>query len=544
MPNLPARSAIAIGLSVVFLTGCAIAPNAISLSEQREMLEQDKKVVLSAVEPVGSMLTMNEAVARGLKYNMEHRQRMLEEAVALGVADLSNFDMLPRLLANAGYTYRNNDFRTKQLNLSTNTLNDSGVISSEREYSTSGLSLQWSALDFGISYYTARQNADRLLISAERRRRTMHVLVQDIQSAYVRAAAASKLRGEIARIMEQAEISLQNSRKVEAEGLRPLLDTLRFQKSILDNMRLLETIDQELSSARVELNRLINLPPASSFGFEDPSQMTVPPSYAKVDTRELEARALAFNAELKQGIYEARIAAEETRKALLRYFPNLTFNYGPQYSDNSFYINKNWTEGAAQLSFNLFNLISAPAANRRAQAEKELAEQRRMMVQMAVVSQVHLAKLQLQGATDLYQLSSEIDKVDSRLVKIVIDREQKGAASQAERVAAETSAVVSKLRKYQALAALFGASGRLQATIGVEPQFDSLADTPLAKLTQSVKASADTWNTGRLPSVLTGFATGMPSLKPFAATGAPPASASGASPQDVQSKEIPQEPKR
>lgn len=513
MPFKPtvSRARVLFVLTPLIATGCAVSNAPITLEERQRTLQEDRKVVESQVEPVGAVLTMREAIARGLKHNMEHRQRLLEQAVALGTADLSNFDMLPKLLANAGYSYRNNDFRTRQLNLQTNVLNEPGVISSDREFSNTGLSLQWSALDFGISYYTAKQNADRLLLSAERRRRTMHILVQDIQSAYVRAASSQMLREEISRILREARKTLENSQKAQAEGLRSLLDSLRFQKSVLDNMRLLETVDNELSSATVELNRLINLPPGTRYQFEDLVQMKLPPDPAKLNVEELEVRALAFNAEMTQSVYETRIAAMETRKNLLRYFPNLTFNYGQQHSNNSYYINQSWAEGATQLSFNLFNLLSAPAANRFANAQKDLAEQRRMTVQMAIVSQVHLSMLQWQSALRLYHFSSEIDDLDAQLVKIIVSRQQQGAASDAERVAAETSAVVSRLRKYQSMAALFGASGRMQATVGIEPEFDSVSKMSLQQLVDRVKVSMDEWDAGALPK--------LPAESPSAAKG-------------------------
>lgn len=104
--------------------------------------------------------------------------------------------------------------------------------------------------------------------------------------------------------------------------------------------------------------------------------------------------------------------------------------------------------------------------------------------------------LQLQSAKRLYDLSAEIDDYDTELVRITIDRERQGVASEAERVAAETSAVVSRLRKYQALANLFAATGRIQATIGVEPEFDSLFNVPLAEFSEQVKEAMGGWYSG------------------------------------------------
>jgi outer membrane protein TolC len=361
--------------------------------------------------------------------------------------------------------------------------------------------LSWSILDFGVSYFNARQNADRIIVASERRRRTMHVLVQDIQSAYLRAAAAQKLKNSIDNTIAEANAALKNSNKVERGGLRPPLDALKYQKALLDNIKILETINLELSTAKVELNQLINLPANENLRLEDPDNLIVPNAYTHERTEEFEARAILANADLKESIYNARIAVEETRKSMLRLFPGLTFNIGPQTSNNSYYINKNWIEGSANLSFNLWNLLSAPATISLANQNQELAAQKRMMVQMAIISQVHLSKIQLGNSNQIYKRAAEIDLVDGRISKVTAARYKTGAASQAEKVAADASYIISKLRKYQALSQLFAASGKMQATTGMEPHFESLDDISLAEMTSKVRESFVTWNSGMLPAL-------------------------------------------
>ena len=66
-------------------------------------------------------------------------------------------------------------------------------ISTDRDYTQSALTLSWSLLDFGQSYYAARQNADRVRIAAERRRKAIYTLVQDVRTAYWRVVASQAL---------------------------------------------------------------------------------------------------------------------------------------------------------------------------------------------------------------------------------------------------------------------------------------------------------------------------------------------------------------
>lgn len=488
-------------LSLV-ITGCTIAPKLMTPNEQRVTLEKDRVRATKDVQPVGELLTMNEAIARGLKYNLDHRSKMLEQAIAMGTYDLSKWDMMPKVLANAGYNYRNNSFITNSTNSRTGepSLSDPSI-SSDRTYGTAGLNLSWSLLDFGVSYFNARQNSDRIVVASERRRRTMHILVQDVQSAYLRASAAQKLSDDIAATIQGGNRAIENSLEATRRGLKEPEDALKYQKALLDNIKILETIDQELSTAKIELFQLINLPPNTKILLEDPDTLPVPNAFSDVAIQEFEIRALIANADLKESIYNTRIAHEETRKSLLRLFPGLTFNVGPQTSNNSYYINKNWVEGAANISYNLWNILLTPDAIKLAEQNESLAEQKRMMMQMAVVSQVYLSKLQLSNSHKLYTRSAGINEVDARLQKITAYKFKTGAASDAEKVAADASSIVSKLRNYQALSQLFAASGKMQATTGLEPHFDSVDEISLEDMTIKVRDLFNSWNTGVLPAL-------------------------------------------
>src|SRR5690606_213688 len=110
----------------------------------------------------------------------------------------------------------------------------------------------------------------------------------------------------------------------------------------------------------------------------------------ELSVERMEELALAQNADIREQHYASRIAVKETRAALLRLFPNLSFNYGYNHDDDSYLINNEWTSTGLQLSFNLFNLLAAPSQLRLAEAGIAVADQRRVATQMAVLAQVHL----------------------------------------------------------------------------------------------------------------------------------------------------------
>ena len=70
------------------------------------------------------------------------------------------------------------------------------------------------------SYYdfNARQQADRVLIAGEKRRKAMHQLMQDVRTAFWRAYAAQKLHDEVQATIKMAEEALEDSRSIENES--------------------------------------------------------------------------------------------------------------------------------------------------------------------------------------------------------------------------------------------------------------------------------------------------------------------------------------
>jgi outer membrane protein TolC len=503
----PHRPAVSLKLAAALvaagvLSGCAsLAPQPLSAADIASVSAADRLRAQQDVEPLQGPLSLEQALARAVKYNLDRRTRLMEEAIASGQLEVGNYDLLPKLVASAGYRSRNNDSITRSTDSVTGAPSLAHpFISSDRSATTTDLSFTWSLLDFGQSYYAAKQNADRVLIAGERRRKALHLLIQDVRTAFWRVASAQKLRADIAAAIAASEEALADSRKAEAERLRNPLDALRYQRQLLENLRLLEAIQQELSTARAELANLANLPLAQ--------QLTVVEPAAAPDTRWLsmpvetmERQAIARNADLREAFYNARIAGEETRRAMLKLFPGLSFNYGLKGSDDSYLINQHWREAGAQISFNLLGVLSAPAQMRLADAGVALADQRRMATQMALLTQVHIARQQYANAVHQFQRSDSIWQVDQDIAGHVAKREQANTQTKLDRVSNQTSAILSQLRRYQALAAAQAAAGRLQATLGMEPALDAGAGQSLAALGEAIGASLKAWDEGRLDAV-------------------------------------------
>lgn len=485
----------------VFFDGCSsIQPNPVTNTELTALNKEGVDQCRKGVDAITHPLSLEEALARAFKYNLNQRAQMMEQAIALNVWEAGKFDLLPRALASAGYHSRNHDLITRSEDSVTGLPSLAHpYISSERNYETADLGFSWSVVDFTVGYYNAKQNADRVLIAMEHRRKALHTLARDVTVAFWRMASAQRLVGEVRRTIAAAESALSDAAQANSEGLRSPVDNLRYQRQLLENLRLLSNIEKEFSVARLSLATLINAPLGQEFSVSEPEDKPNV-KILEVDAERMEEAALLQNADLKEQFYNQRIAVQEVRKSLAKILPNLTFEDTLRHSTDSFLINKSWNEAGLLLSQNLSALFSAPANRRMAKAGVELAQQRRIALQMALLAQVHIARLEVASTYQQLQYADRIWEMDAGINRLTGNREDAQADSKLTKVSADTAAIVSMLRRYQALAEFHAAIGALQSTLGMQIDVGSVSDMSLDELVKSISAWERAWQVGQLPA--------------------------------------------
>ena len=478
------------------LVGCAqLVPEKDLPTSTRGSWHQE--LALMAIEPIAGPLTLDEAIARGLKYNLDRRAKQLEQEIASGQFDTALQDMLPKARAQLDRARRSEERLTRNSN------GTASNATSDRNHTVQELGISWSLLEFGVGYYTAKQSLERVQIANERRRKLSHTLIQDVRSAYWRAACAQLMREDLQKTIAKAEEALEDARKIESERVRAPGESLTFQKQLLESLRTLELIDQELAPALVELATLINAPKGQPLILSP--QWPDLRGQLNVSMEFLETMALEKNADLREVQHQSRIARDETRKVLARMFPNLSFNVAAKYDTDTYQVHKSWDEASFQLSFNLMNLFTGPSQMRLAEAGVSLSDQRRMVMQMAVITQVHLGRLNWLNAQKQSQRADQIWAVDDRLAKLASAREQALMRGGLETVQAQASALLSQFRRYQAVAQVQVAESRLRSVIGLEFDESGLEKMPLETLAQKVS------QTPSIPSIK---ATGTPNATP------------------------------
>lgn len=456
------------GLAALGLAGCAVTPMPLTDAERADEARADRFAMFADQDPLTRPLTLRDAFDRAIKYNLDARVKAMEAAVALQDLDLANYDMLPKVAINAAAVTRSNVEASSSQSVTSGQQTVPPSTSTDRSRVFGDLTLSWNILDFGVSYFSARQAADRTLIAEERRRKVLQGLLQDVRRAYWRAASADRLSGKVRESIRAAEAALPNARKVETEGLRSPVDALRYQKVLLDLLRQLESVQVVLETSKIELASLINLPLGRRFTIAAPGPhgMHLPPLPMSI-TR-MEETALLLNPDIREQSYQHRIAAAEGRKAILRLLPGLNLTAGPHYDSNSFLVNHQWVAAAAYLNGYLNSVITAPATIRRADNAVILTDTQREAISMAVLTRLYIARQQYLAAMKEYSRSAELSDVDQRLYEQVSNRVATDAQGELEKVSAQVSALYSELRSYQSFAEAQAAIGRLYAAMGID----------------------------------------------------------------------------
>jgi outer membrane protein TolC len=158
-------SAILAGTAALVLAGCTLTPKPLTNEERAVEAVSDLNEVYSEQEPLHGALTLNQAFARALKYNLDKRAKLYEEAIAQDDLNLSAIDMLPKAAVNGSYTTRNNVDASSSVSVISGATTVPPSTSSDINRHAADLNVSWNVLDFGVSYFTARQQADRTFIA-------------------------------------------------------------------------------------------------------------------------------------------------------------------------------------------------------------------------------------------------------------------------------------------------------------------------------------------------------------------------------------------
>lgn len=464
---------------------CTIQTEPTTLGERSARAAVDKAALFGGQEEIIKPVTLYEAIARAIKYNSDQRVALMEQAIAYGIAETSSIDLLPQLAAGGGFATRSNRLAVsaKSVETGSQTLEESYI--EDKTVRGAQLQVVYNVLDFGISYVNAKQASDKRYVSEEIRRKSVQQVVHEVRTAFWKAAAAQRIIEDMGVLIAavQDELVRVNAGSVSDKTT----EQLKEQKKLLTALKSLTDLRNDILTAKAELSALMNLPPNAEFTLDIPPDMDNPKIVRDLGQIDLEHFALVNRPELRINDYEARIAALEAKKEMLRLFPGIEFGAGINYNSNSYLKNKNWADAGIGVTWNLMNLFSRPQAVRLAKSKEELERLRRLAMTMAVMSQVNISYLQLRQAAEGFEVANSLDKVNDGLWQKSFADKNKTAQERRETLFAAVDRLVSHLKRDFAYADYKGAESNLFVALGVDPLPRFIAQASIQSIAQTLE---------------------------------------------------------
>ena len=381
--------------AATLLAGCAASPEKLSLAEQISVAAADRHTIYASQEPISGPVRLEEAMARALKYNLDHRVALMERALEERLGDTAQMDLLPKLAGRAGLNTRDNIAASSSRSIETGRQSLEPSTSSERDTGTADLQLSLNVLDFGLSYFGAQAQANRALAAEERRRRVVLTVADEVRNAYWEAVTAEQLAPRVRRVLGEAREALGFARQAETERLMPPLETLQFSASHARNH------SSSWKGWRASCQRpgpssagLMGLParhPLSSLGRAAPRRHAAALSYSPISRRWPWSSARRFREEL----YNARNVVLKPARRLLSLMAGRRKSLCPalNYDSNSFLLNQSWARCRHPVTgWNLLRLLSLPAMQAESRRRPRKTFRRaRLALRMAILTQSNVA---------------------------------------------------------------------------------------------------------------------------------------------------------
>ncbi|WP_231848909.1 TolC family protein [Paramagnetospirillum magneticum] len=471
------RNAVLGVSTAALLSACSVMPE--DLAEIREEINRHAQSLPQ--EMLKRPLSVEDAMKLAVAHNLDARVKELEEVLAAGKADMSLFAMLPELAAKGRWSKRGPRKLTTSKDVGTGAISNDYSTGEDVIGRTGDLTASWNLVDFGIALVRSDQEEDKVVLAAEKRRRAQHLLLQDVQAAYWKAVinefANRKYRSLESRLVK----SVEDAETAERTKVGDPMQMLGHQRAIVDTMRQIAELQRQTSTAKADLAGHMGMPSASAFELaelKDDSFLSAEDPDSSVEA--MEAVALANRPELKSEEVQFRIDRNEIRTELLKTLPGIGPFMGGHYDSNSFIKYNAWADAGAHMAWNLMDIVSAPKRISNAQNTAETTRTRRLAMGMAVLTQVHVADIQVRHALKEYRLTEQMAAIDRRISGLAAKSKQAGSGSAMEEIKAEASGMLSTLRRFILYSDLQGAKARLKAAQGIDhaPPSETFTDTP------------------------------------------------------------------
>lgn len=477
------KATMAVLLSAGLLAGCSVKPELIGSDEMSAFVSSNAEQLLADQEPVSGAIGLYEAMARALKYNLDHRVEMMNATLAARAADVKSAAMLPQVVANSGYNGRDPSAGGYSRSLTTGIKSPDASTSTEKETLNADITASWNVLDFGLSYVRAKQANDEALIAQERKRKIVNRIVEDVRTAYWRAVSAEHLLGGLQTLEGRVDHALGNSRSLARDGALSPLTALTYQRELVDIRKQIHALELELKTAKIQLAALMNIPPGSPFRLQVPEKSQTKLALTQ-SGKSLVETAMTHRPELREVLLKERISKKEADAALLQLLPGIQVFGGANWDSNDLLYHSNWLAWGAKASWNVMRLFSYPAIKKENEARADVERAQALAMTMAVFTQVHAARARYAQQSLILKDAADYLAVQRKILAQVRASASEDATSEQALIREEMNTLVASVKHDIAHADLQNAFANVYATVGLDPYGEGVTGE------ESVKALA------------------------------------------------------
>ena len=389
-------------LLAALIAGCSVEPSPLTDPELDSGGREWSARAGANNERISRPLGLYEAMARALKYNLSARTEALAAVYMLRKLDLASADQLPQLIAGLDLSRRNNVNASSSVSVLTWQQSLEPSTSSDLADAASNLNLSWNILDFGLSYVRAHQTADNALIAAEKRRKALHTLLQDVRTAFWKTAAAELLAHRLKGLSARMSAANEHVRTLKSQdGVSPLF-TLTYRREALELQIEIQRLYTELAPAKVQLASLMNVRPDSPFVVSAPRKPIALP-HALPSFGTMSKFALQKRPEIREAGYNVRINQHEAEVALLELLPGIGPLLTANADTNSYLYNPNWVTAGAKASWNLMKIFNYPQRRAAVEAEAAYLDEKALATAVVIMTEVQVARVNYLQSQERFQ---------------------------------------------------------------------------------------------------------------------------------------------
>ncbi len=462
----------------LLVAGCAVKMEPFSKGETVVFGNERLVRATANQEPITGPISLYDAMARALKYNLDAKVEIMEAALKVRELDLANYSALPKLVATSGYAGRTDP------DSSTPSTRDSDIFDDD-------LTFSWNILDFGLSYVRAKQAADEVLIQEEMKRKIVNRTIEDVRTAYWRAYSYERLVGRMRALEGRVRGALRDTRQLATGGETSPLVALTYERELIQVQREIELLEGDLQVAKSQLAALMNVTPGSKYTLAAPRRSTTKlglPGKAG----DLFQIAATNRPEMRDVAYRLRINDREVDAALLELLPNFNLYAGINYDSNNFIASNDWVSWGAKVSWNLMKLATMPAVMKKVDAQGAALDARSLSVAMAIMTQVHISRVRYAHLQKSYGTAAALSNVSHRILRQVRVETAAQRTSQQVLIREEMNALLADAKLDMAYADLQNAYANVYASLGLDPFPRGLnTDASVATVSESLR---DMWN--------------------------------------------------